>query len=322
MPRSALLLLALAACGGKSSGDSAPPPPAPVLVKALDISVYSGTITAAHVDQWKAAGFTHVIVGCQNATVAKQQLAVLVAGGMTVDLYKYLYFTASMTSQVQASLAIGAGFPVGRLWLDLEADPGTLDVYDLCTLIQEAVDAAGPTPVGIYTGSFWRTYMQGCAEFADLPLWTAHYDGVPTFDDWTSRWFGGWSMPAGKQYLGDTTVGGNGVDVDTNILWLNLAAAPSPAGVPAVPTSLAPNGTTETATPVTLTWSGAGATKYQLLLERGSPGAWSYSWTWTPSTPTLAVSPQYHGVTYRYRVRGQNAAGWGAWSAWAQFTVP
>ncbi len=324
MPRCALLLaLGLAACGGKSSDDSAPPPPAPVLVKALDISVYSGTITSAHVDQWKAAGFSHVIVGTQNASVARQQLATLVAGGMTVDVYKYLYFTSSMTTQVQSALSIADGFPVGRLWLDLEADPGSLDVYDLIDLIQEAIDACGAMPAGIYTGSFWRDHMQGCAEFADLPLWTAHYDGVPTFDDWSTRSFGGWVMPTAKQYMGDTTVGGNGIDVDTNIMWLNLAGAPPPPeGVPAAPTSLAPDGATVSTPSVALTWSDTGATKYQLLLERGSPGAWKYSWTWTPATASYTVSPQYHDINYRFRVRGQNAVGWGTWSEWAQFYVP
>ena len=138
--------------GGGAGGGGGAPPPTPVLVKALDISVYSGTISASNVSNWMALGYTHLIVGTQNSTTAKQQLTTAVAGGMTVDTYKYLYFTSSMTTQVQNALAIGNGYPIGRIWLDVEADPGSLSVAQIVAQIQEAVDACGTTPYGIL---FW-----------------------------------------------------------------------------------------------------------------------------------------------------------------------
>lgn len=40
----------------------------------------------------------------------------------------------------------------------------------------------------------------------------AHYDGKPSFSDF--RPFGGWSKPAIKQYAGDKTECGAGVDLN------------------------------------------------------------------------------------------------------------
>lgn len=37
-----------------------------------------------------------------------------------------------------------------------------------------------------------------------------HYDGSPSFSDFTP--FGGWSAPTIKQFKGDTTLCGKGVD--------------------------------------------------------------------------------------------------------------
>jgi hypothetical protein len=45
-----------------------------------------------------------------------------------------------------------------------------------------------------------------------LPLWYAHYDNSASFSDFTA--FGGWSSPAIKQYEGDKSSCGVGVDYD------------------------------------------------------------------------------------------------------------
>ncbi|MBI2900493.1 MAG: hypothetical protein HYY17_09925 [Planctomycetes bacterium] len=328
----ALFAAALTACGGGSSDESGDagvlgtqetPPPDPVLVKALDISVYSGEIAAANVESWLSLGYTHVIVGTQKASTAKQQLATAVAGGMSVDVYVFLYFTSSMTTQVQNALSIAGGFPVGRIWLDIEADPGSLGVAGITDKIQEAIDACGTMPYGIYTGAWWwNQHMSGSAQFSDAPLWYAWYDDVASLDTWKTQAFGGWSSPAGKQYKGTTTVGG--VGVDKNVMWLHVPdSGPAlPPGVPSAPTGLSPDGATVTASSTTLTWSNVGATKYQILMQVGSPGAWKYYWTWTTGNASFTVWPQTPGKQYRWRVRGQNAAGWGAWSSWAGFYFP
>jgi hypothetical protein len=327
---SLVLLVTLAACGdGSSAGSSdpgtpaAPPGPPPTLVKALDISVWSGTLSSANVQGWIAQGYTHLIVGTQNGSTAQQQLTTAVAGGMTVDIYKYLYFDTDMTTQVQNALAIANGYPIGRIWLDVEDDPGTLSVGQIVAKVQEAVDACGATPRGIYTGAWWwNANLPGCAAFSDLPLWYSWYDGIDSLDTWSTQAFGGWSRPTGKQYQGNVAV--SGINTDTNVLWLNVAdSGPAlPPGVPAAPTGLSGDGGTVTASSTTLTWSDVGGTSHQLLMQVGSPGAWNYYWTWTMTPESFTVWPQSAGQNYRWRVRAKNGTGWGAWSAWATFYFP
>jgi hypothetical protein len=47
---------------------------------------------------------------------------------------------------------------------------------------------------------------------ADIGSWqySAHYDNSPSFGDFRS--FGGWTRPAIKQYVGDASLCGIGVD--------------------------------------------------------------------------------------------------------------
>jgi hypothetical protein len=59
----------------------------------------------------------------------------------------------------------------------------------------------------------WQTIFgsfTACPSVASQQLWYAHYDGAATFSDFVS--FGGWSKPNIKQFQGDTTLCGAGVD--------------------------------------------------------------------------------------------------------------
>ena len=50
-----------------------------------------------------------------------------------------------------------------------------------------------------------------CAGVASgVPLWYAHYDNSASFSDYSQ--IGGWGRPAMKQFKGDITVCGTGVD--------------------------------------------------------------------------------------------------------------
>ena len=49
-----------------------------------------------------------------------------------------------------------------------------------------------------------------CNGFGSIPLWYAHYDNNPSFSDFQK--FGGWTKPNMKQYEGDVTLCGAGVD--------------------------------------------------------------------------------------------------------------
>jgi hypothetical protein len=53
-----------------------------------------------------------------------------------------------------------------------------------------------------------------CTIFKTLPLWYAHYDNTPSFDDWNSvSKFGGWVWPTLKQFKGDSVICGTRMDV-------------------------------------------------------------------------------------------------------------
>ena len=59
----------------------------------------------------------------------------------------------------------------------------------------------------------WEQVMgsQGaCTSVSGVPLWYAHYDNWESFGDYSR--IGGWSKPAMKQFKGDATVCGVGVD--------------------------------------------------------------------------------------------------------------
>jgi hypothetical protein len=47
---------------------------------------------------------------------------------------------------------------------------------------------------------------------SSFPLWYPHYDNNPSYSDWYS--FGGWSKPAIKQYVGDTSACSASVDLN------------------------------------------------------------------------------------------------------------
>ena len=102
------------------------------------------------------------------------------------------------------------GADIGRLWLDIE--PWNWDKTDLAgnrAFIEGLLDAGKKlgVPMGIYSshycfpeivGSDWDLGSEG------YPLWYAHYDGKPNFNDWnhTEKAFGGWKSPRIKQYGG------------------------------------------------------------------------------------------------------------------------
>lgn len=50
-----------------------------------------------------------------------------------------------------------------------------------------------------------------CDHFTGIPIWYAHYDGKPSFDDFAP--FGSWKTPNIKQYKGTTSMCGGSVDL-------------------------------------------------------------------------------------------------------------
>jgi GH25 family lysozyme M1 (1,4-beta-N-acetylmuramidase) len=190
--------------------------------QAVDVSHWSGSGWGAgcFVDN----GITHMIAGTQNPAITRAQLDAALEAGMTVDAYVYLYWDYGITAQVQNALATIAGYPVTRLWLDAEDSAAGYSSAQMLQKIQEALDACGAMPCGIYTAKWWwdpATYYS--TAFGDVPLWYARYDFTPDFNDWYGgvSGFGGWNDPVGKQYQGTTYV--CGVNVDRDIMLVGAA---------------------------------------------------------------------------------------------------
>jgi hypothetical protein len=104
----------------------------------------------------------------------------------------------------------GAHF--GMLWFDVEGDWGSdtaANIQFLLGLINQANVMS--ISWGIYTSrSQWGPITGNTAEFGEPALWYAHYDNDPSFSDFEP--FGGWQKPSIKQFEGDATVCGVGID--------------------------------------------------------------------------------------------------------------
>jgi hypothetical protein len=149
-------------------------------------------------------------------------------------------------------------------------------------------------------GGTWRYYYAYTSSTNAQTFW-------PAYDDTSYRWrvramntygWGAWSTDAEFDF---GNVGGS---------------SPPPA-----PTGLSPdNGVTITTSSVTLSCNAiSDATQYQFEIHYWSGSAWQYYYTYTSSTSSQTFWPSVHGTSYQWRVRAQNAHGWGAWSAYADF---
>jgi hypothetical protein len=142
------------------------------------------------------------------------------AGFAHVDAYMFPCAGQDAAGQFNslASSLSAAGTQFGQIWFDIETNPSTgcgwADQGSNCNYMQALVDACANAGLscGVYASAYmWGNIMgNGCTAGGNLPLWYAHYDGSQSFDDFSP--FGGWGTPAMKQYAGDDTVCGFGVD--------------------------------------------------------------------------------------------------------------
>jgi hypothetical protein len=299
-------------------------------VFAVDISLWSGEIADSEVRCWWDQGVRHVIAGTQNPRITRQQLDMALAGGMTVDLYIYLYWIDSMTDQVEEALAIAAEYPeVSRIWLDIEEKPTGFGVAALKAKVDEALEACGDFPCGIYTGKpFWQTYLANTTKYADagVPLWYAWYDLNPSMSTWSTQKFGGWTQPAAKQYQETYFCG---IDVDKNTMLVD-AEPPDPpgpvpadgAGPPGAPTELYPDDLQPIETPsvrMIVNTVQSGVSKYAFQVESWNGTAWLPYYTFQNTKNAHRFNPVLKNRVYRFRARAFDASGWGAYSAWGEW---
>jgi len=310
----------------------------PIEVRAVDVSVWTRTLLDYDVDCLWDLGYRHVIAGTQDPEVTRQQLEIAVRGGMTVDLYVYLYWTVSVPEQVRDALAMAAEFPeVGRIWLDVEESPAGRSAATLSGLIEEGLRALDGFPGGIYTrASWWNENLGGTTRFADIPLWYARYDARDTLEAWDDAVdpdrFGGWERPTGKQYA-DHHVHTCGLAVDRNAFLVDREptvaldrATPADDGdPPPAPTGLWPDFglriDTDYVRPTAPTIREA--TGYEIEIGYLRSGSWLTYLTLELAHSGYTFFPvaSVRGAAFRWRLRARNAHGWGPWSAWATFTV-
>lgn len=105
----------------------------------------------------------------------------------------------------------------GRIWLDIEGSQYWMGSSSSNQAFYKSLKDACSSHArcGIYSSYYQWEDIFGSTSFVygnDLPLWYAHYDGNPSFSDFSA--FGGWSKPFIKQYNGDLTKCSTSVDVN------------------------------------------------------------------------------------------------------------
>lgn len=313
------------------------------LVGAVDVSVWSRSLVDSEIDCFWNAGVRHLIAGTQWPEVTRRQLEIAVRGGLSVDLYVYIYWQDSMEEQVGEALALAEEFPaVGRIWIDIEEDadgettgslrprldePLTPDQLE--ERIAEALDLCGDFPCGLYTSrGWWQTYFEDRDAFADVPLWYARWDRRPTLSTWPNDRFGGWAEPAAKQYAEAYVCG---VSVDANVIRRDAIVVPplvvvdrsaaAPSAAPAAPTDLLPAGGERVLTEYVRPTAPRvrGATSYTLELQAYRRGDWRSYLVVNTRDPARTMVPAFNDTAYRFRLRATNALGTSPWSTWAVF---
>ena len=298
-------------------------------VFGLDLSVWEGPIAQAEMDCFWASGVRHIVAGTQNEEVTRQQLAMAVSRGMSVDAYVYLYWNRDMKAQVDDAFQRAKGFPIGRMWLDVEEAPGSLGTNAILAKIAEAKNACiaqGTAECGIYTGpGFWKSYMLNTSQVSELPLWYAQYNGKKTLSDWGTEHFGGWQKPVAKQWA-EETLCGVGPDKDTMqtvappAVVVDRTLPPDTKQPPPAPGGLYPaDGSVVTIDNVKLmVGTLPRATRYELALEKWNGTEWRAWYTWASADGFVKTQPTPNAL-YRFRARARNAYGVGPWSAYSTF---
>jgi hypothetical protein len=192
-------------------------------VLGVDVSQLFSTSTYTCI---KNAGYSYVIprgycsYGGVDANI-HSNLNNARAAGLSTDIYMFPCRGKSATSQVDQMVSAIAGNLYGTVWIDVETNPSSgcgwgSDHNGNCAFLTETINRikSHGKAAGIYASKVMWTNIMGsasaCASHSSQLLWYAHYDNSASFSDFSS--FGGWTKPHMKQYQGDVTLCGAGVD--------------------------------------------------------------------------------------------------------------
>ena len=197
-----------------------------------DISNYTGVLQRQTTDDLWCMGVRHLIAGTQVPSVTNQQLHAWL--GVSPDQNPDIYVIPDNNSadgywDVLAGAAKYATEDLlfffktgttGRVWLDLEADPGNGDGILWINHGIKALRKVGFKRFGIYTRkSWWETHTGNVQSlFTALPLWYSHPDDCQTLTpvEWRRDGFGGWWKPKYKQYAFNTQVNNQVIDLSVS----------------------------------------------------------------------------------------------------------
>jgi GH25 family lysozyme M1 (1,4-beta-N-acetylmuramidase) len=153
---------------------------------------------------------------------AVQSLRNAKGAGLITDIYMFPCRGKSATAQVDDMMANIDSSLYGMVWIDIETNPSSgcswtgHDANSNCQFVIDTINRikSKGKNVGIYASKYmWQSIFgsyTACPNVASQQLWYAHYDGSPSFSDFQP--FGGWTKGTIKQYQGDTTLCGAGVD--------------------------------------------------------------------------------------------------------------
>jgi hypothetical protein len=183
-------------------------------------------------DCLKAAGVSHIIVGCWDLSVTLDIVRRARAAAIVADeLYCFLY-PGLPWEQREVDNAIEVQRQLGGIvlaWPDCESQftewPGDLDTEAAGMTVEgrlavlrlaRAKLAAAGMALGTYTGeSYWRDKYGNSTEFSKDPLWLASYganDPANPRPPITYVDFGGWKLVFRHQYSSTITVCGRNRD--------------------------------------------------------------------------------------------------------------
>jgi len=181
-----------------------------VEIYGLDLSYYQGNVSASSFVCLRNMGYQFAVLQARRSSGLNQYILgdiknAWAAGFKYVDVYIFPTVNGNDPyNQVIQTLDFLGNARYNRVWLDIEGDwPSntTRNAWFVGELIR-AVEDRGKI-VGMYATRTWKTIF-GDYSVSHYPLWYAHYDGDPSFQDFSS--YGGWDRPRVKQYMGTTSM--------------------------------------------------------------------------------------------------------------------
>lgn len=187
---------------------------------ALDVSQYSGEISALQFLGAKDKGVSRVIVALNSMELARRQMRNAHAAGLEVEAYIYVYFAQDPAGRVRSCLEAIKDLPyVARVWVDCEDEKHSLAAKYLGPKIAACLTAVATAgyKTGVYTGAWWwKKHMQTDpnwgSNFRHHALWDAYWDKDADID---TPGYGGWTKAEMSQHTNDTTFAGIWCDINS-----------------------------------------------------------------------------------------------------------